>query len=259
MSNRHIYSYQTYYEAVRILFNLNGRMNYMGKLERLCIKVPKVYDWITHQAEKEEKFETGDIDFFTEQDPDMQTTDVLVPDVCGYFLPETVEVSCILIEPEFPEQLCEEVGTRKDFYVEEFDTTLQVVKIQKQGEYQIVLESEHKHKPPLFSEPISFFKIEKFLLCAPEGTDVVCHVYDFDCEGSFLCNGKDGTEWTLDLTLLICQSIQAEAEVKIDIEGKICKPRPEIVLPTPAKKCPEFRFPEQCPEVFPVPPKKHKD
>ncbi|PYZ93482.1 hypothetical protein CR194_09940 [Salipaludibacillus keqinensis] len=232
----------------------------MSKVERLCIKVPKVYDWITHQAEKEFQFEVGDIDFFTEEDPEDQTTDTLVDDICDYFLPNSVKVSCVLIAPEPPEELCAEVGDRKDVHVEEYDTVLQLVNIQKQGQFQIVLEAKDNYKnnglAPLFSEPINFFKIEKFLLCAPPGTDVLCHVYDFDCEGSFVCNG-DGTEWTIDLLLLICQSIQVEAEVKIDIEGKICKPRPEILLPVRRKKCPDFKFPEQCPEVFPRPHKPH--
>ncbi|WP_280769240.1 hypothetical protein [Salipaludibacillus daqingensis] len=234
----------------------------MNKLERLCIKVPKVYDWITHQAEKEFQFSIGDIDFFTEEEPENQRKDNVVSDVCGYFLPDLVKVSCVLVEPEKPkkkekkQELCQEVGERKDIFVEEFDTELQLVRIQKQGQFQIVLESDHKNGvAPLFSEPVNFFKLEKFILCAPDGTEVICHVYDFDCEGQFICNG-DGTEWTIDLVLLICQSIQAEAEVKIDIEGKICKPRPEIILPIPDKECPEFTFPEQCPEIFPQPHKK---
>lgn len=228
----------------------------MSNLERLCIKVPKVYDWITHQAEKEFQFETGDLDFYTEEDPYCQTQSTLVKDVCGHFLPNSVKVSCFLLEPEKGNELCEEVGERKDIYVEEYDTELQLVRIQKQGQFQIVLEAKNnfgKNKiAPLFSKPINFFKLEKFLLCAPEGTDVICHVYDFDCEGSFICNG-DGTEWSIDLVLLICQSIQAETEVKIDVEGKICKPRPEIIIPIPVKECPDFTFPEQCPEVFPLP------
>ncbi|MDG5789504.1 hypothetical protein QA612_18760 [Evansella sp. AB-P1] len=238
----------------------------MHKLERLCIKVPKVYDWITHPAEKEFQFTQDDIVFFTEEDPDKQTKENLVNDVCEYFLPADVEVSCQLLLPD-PEKrkgkkkkhddpLCKEVGERRDFFDEDLDTTLQIVKIQKQGQFQIVLEAESnpsKKKPviaPLFSEPIDFFKLEKFILCAPEGTDVLCHVYDFDCEGSFICNG-DGTEWTIDLLLLICQSIQVEAEVKLEVEGKICQPRDIIPIPIITKECPEFEFPPQCPEIFP--------
>ncbi|WP_416151229.1 hypothetical protein ACM26V_09765 [Salipaludibacillus sp. HK11] len=239
----------------------------MSKLERLCIKVPKVYDWITHQAEKEFQFNVGDIDFFTEEEPEDQTTDNLVEDVCDYFLPNGAKVSCILLEPEPPvngdnnDELCQEVGDRKNVYVEEYDTVLQLVKIQKQGQFQIVLEAKNYNNfnngiPPLFSEPINFFKIEKFLLCAPEGTEVICHIYDFDCEGSFICNG-DGTEWTIDLVLLICQSIQVETEVKLDVEGRICKPRPEIIIPIPGRECPDFEFPDQCPEIFPRPHKKN--
>jgi len=238
----------------------------MNKLERLCIKVPKVYDWITHQAEKEFQFKIGDIDFFTEENPEDQRKDTLVADVCSYFLPDWVNIGCVLVEPKKSvkkkdkDVLCQEVGERKDVFVEEFDTELQIVKVQKKGQFQIILEADTDKKKgvaPLFSEPIDFFKIEKFVLCAPEGTEVICEVFDFDCEGSFICNG-DGTEWAIDLVLIICQSIQAEAEVKIDIEGRICKPRPEIILPVPDRECPEFTFPEQCPEIFPQPHKKMK-
>lgn len=229
----------------------------MNELERLCIKVPKVYDWITNQAEKKFHFNIGDIDFFTEEDPENQKKDTLVSDVCSYFLPDLVNVRCVLVEPEPSEDdnentdICREVGERRDVFVEEFDTELQIVKVQKQGQFQIILESDNNNGcDPLFSEPTNFFVLEKFVLCAPEGTDVVCEIYDFDCEGSFICNGN-GTDWTIDLVLLICQSIQVEAEVKIEIEGRICQPRPEIILPIVSKECPEFTFPPQCPTVFP--------
>ncbi|ADU31076.1 hypothetical protein [Evansella cellulosilytica] len=232
----------------------------MSKFERMCIKVPKVYDWITHQAEKQFQFDQDDLDFFTVEDPALQTTDTLVDDVCAYFLPETVKVDAQLLIPEPKkwmkhdgDDICQEVGEREDFFYDELDANLQIVKLQKQGEFQIILSADKL--PPLYSEPIPFFKLEKVVLCAPEGTDVVCDVYDIVADGSFVCNG-DGTEWTIDLSLLICQSIQAEAIVKVEVEGKHCKPREEIPLPIVTKECPDFEFPPQCPTVFPRPHKK---
>ncbi|WP_100404825.1 BMQ_0737 family morphogenetic spore coat protein [Bacillus solitudinis] len=214
----------------------------MSEFERLCIRVDKVYDWITHQAEKEFNFSPDDIEFFEDF---MTPLDPVNP--CEFFGPATdITVHCELVGDIF----CEETGDRQDVFVEEFDTVLQLVKIIKNGEFRILL-SDNNNNNVLSSEPIPFFKVEKFLLCAPEGTDVICHVYDFDCDGSIVCNG-DGTDFSLEVILLVCQSIQVETEVKVELEGKICKPRPEIILPiSPIKECPEIAFPPQCPNVFP--------
>ena len=45
---------------------------------------------------------------------------------------------------------------------------------------------------------------------------------------------------------IICQSVQMEAKVKIELTADFCQPRQDLPF-----VCPPLAFPPQCPTIFP--------
>ncbi|WP_096435700.1 hypothetical protein [Alteribacter populi] len=214
----------------------------MAEFEPLCIRAEKLYDWVTRQVDKELTFsgEAGlaelDFDCDGEEGAD---------DPCE-FLPAGEDFIVTVVPVGDPE--CSEVGTRRDIFIPDLDIELQEVKIRKQGTFIVELRLEEDEDPVCTSGEIDFCLFEKFLLCAPEGTEIDCDIFDFEGTGVVCCiNGEFSS---LQLTLHICQSVQAFANVILEIEGTECKPREDMILPI-TRVCPEITFPPQCPEIFP--------
>ncbi|OIJ10105.1 hypothetical protein BKP35_13390 [Anaerobacillus arseniciselenatis] len=223
--------------------------------EKLCIRVDKVYDWITREIHKDFCFEgpEGLAKLGFNGDPDCVYPGV---DPCAVF-PEdaTLEVKCFPTDAagnkiDVDDIKVAQVGERQDVFVEDLDTTLQLVRLKTTGHFVIqvtAVECGKKVLGVLESKPQPFCIIDKYLLCAPEGTEINAHIYYFECEGTLTC--ENGEFEQLAATLLLCQSVQVEAEVKVEVEGKICQPREEIIAPISV--CPDITFPPQCPEIFP--------
>jgi hypothetical protein len=93
-----------------------------------------------------------------------------------------------------------------------------------------------------------FSEVERFFLCAPEGTTVDCEITDFQCKVHAIPLFNKSAE-CIDIVIFIdiCQSVQTVSEVKLEIEGEVCNPRSELEGLT---VCPESAFPPQCPFVF---------
>lgn len=96
------------------------------------------------------------------------------------------------------------------------------------------------------SEPISI-DCESVIMCAPEGTDVDCMILD-----SSLCRVSNlerdtGLTATGTVSLLICQGIQSNAMVKLEVLARFCQPRKEIKIPV----CKTPIVPKQCDAIFP--------
>jgi hypothetical protein len=197
--------------------------------ETVCIKVPKVFDWVTRQVDVPLISQRG---LLTEVFPGCTLpTGITTQDVAKF---GTVE--CFLSD-EFGKPLdpldegsicCVEItqpGGRQDVQVTL--PTGEVVTLQK-----------------------PFQVAEKFFLCAPPGTFLQCHITDFECDAQlifFPCTGTNGTdEFQLDISINMCQDIQMEAMVKLEILADFCQPRPELPF-----ECPPRPFPPQCPTVFP--------
>ncbi|AMA73265.1 MULTISPECIES: hypothetical protein [Aneurinibacillus] len=227
--------------------------------ETVCIKVPKVFDWVTRQVDVPLISQRG---LLTEVFPGCTLpTGITTQDVAKF---GTVE--CFLSD-EFGKPLdpldegsicCVEItqpGGRQDVQVT-LPTgevvTLQKVKVLKKGFVTVVL----KVLPTVCEKPIiccvtkPFQVAEKFFLCAPPGTFLQCHITDFECDAQlifFPCTGTNGTdEFQLDISINMCQDIQMEAMVKLEILADFCQPRPELPF-----ECPPRPFPPQCPTVFP--------
>ncbi|QOY34196.1 hypothetical protein AWH56_015835 [Anaerobacillus isosaccharinicus] len=227
--------------------------------ERLCIRVDKVYDWVTREIHKDFCFEgvegLAKLGFTKGPHCDKDHNKYPGIDPCQFFGPDaTLEVKCFPTDAagnkiDVDDIKVAQVGERQDVFVEEVDTTLQLVRLKTTGYFVVQVTGIDCGKVlgTLTSQPISFCIIDKYLLCAPEGTEINAHVYYFECEGTLSC--EDGEFEQLALTLLLCQSVQVEAEVKVEVEGRICKPREEIIAPISV--CPDITFPPQCPEIFP--------
>lgn len=210
----------------------------MSEHEQICISANKVYDWITRKARRDFQFDSNSIDFFTTAFP--PTGEAAVNPSIFFGEEALIEVDCNILDVE-----CSEIGQREDIFIKESKSFLQLVRVRKTGSFQIILFSDDV-PGQLFSEPISFGICEKVILCAPEGIEVICEISDIFCEGCFIVNA---TDFSLDVTLFLCQSIRAELDTPLEVKAKICKPRKEIAAFD--RNCEEIEPPKQCPRLFP--------
>ncbi|MFT4142714.1 MAG: hypothetical protein QM671_27785 [Bacillus sp. (in: firmicutes)] len=90
----------------------------------------------------------------------------------------------------------------------------------------------------------------RLVVCAPEpftADNVFCRLISLNCETNFIETGIP--DLGLQIMLDICFEIQVEADVKLEILGKFCFPRPnDIDIPT-AGVCPPLEWPAPC-EIF---------
>ncbi|MCH1626253.1 hypothetical protein [Fredinandcohnia quinoae] len=233
--------------------------------EKVCIKTRKVFDWVTRQVEipiinmADDKLDTN-FKCRNHKDKDFKDVDKL----CKFLLEEgnDFSVSCFLsnekgerIDPRDEEEMafmCKEIvpgSGRQDVNVTlpNGDTVvLQRVKALVKGFVAVEIESANGDVI-CTTKGIPFATVQNFLLCAPEGTTLDCHVSFFECDANLIC-AEDFQQ--LDVALTLCLEVQIEADVKLEIEAKFCHPRDEILEPTTI--CPPNKFPQQCPEVFPA-------
>lgn len=87
---------------------------------------------------------------------------------------------------------------------------------------------------------------QKDVLCAPEGTNVLCRITQVVCDSIVLSSTQ------IIANVAICKELQVEAEVKLEVLAKFCKPRQPITPPENPIICPPVgQFPPQCPDLFP--------
>ncbi|SDC08291.1 hypothetical protein SAMN05421734_10498 [Pelagirhabdus alkalitolerans] len=100
------------------------------------------------------------------------------------------------------------------------EVNLQKIWIKKEGfiVVQVTNDSEQCQ-----SIPIPFCLNERVILCAPEGTDIVCKTRDFNCHVSIDCQNGVYRGMTIDLD--VCLDVQVSAGVAIEIYGDACHPR----------------------------------
>ncbi len=224
----------------------------LGK-HKVCIKVPKVYDWVQRQVEVPLlSFEGEKLDDIFDLNGNYEYD----TELCEILADTDYTVHCHLIEDSI---LCKEIKqhpTRHDVDVTlptGETITLQKVKVLLKGKVQVVIDIQNpgpnckKHK--IVSEPINFQTVQTFFLCAPEGTDLKCKVTYFQCDADVICELDPHFE-QLDVSILLCLDVQMETDVKLEVEAAICKPRQE--LPIEDIVCPTDIFPPQCPEIFPA-------
>lgn len=228
--------------------------NMKGSQETICIKVPKVYDWVTRQVDVPVQSFTGENGLIA-LDFDGPTGVIVNPclELAGG---GAISVECIItdedgnpVDPLAPHSIsCTEIpqiGGRQivNFTLPDGETiTLQRVKVLKKGYF--VVRVFNARGEDLTSVPQPFAVAEKFFLCAPEGTFLQCEITDFECDANIICNNDDFRQ--IDVSINLCQNVQMEATVKLEITADFCHPRPEVPF-----TCPPLSFPPQCHDIFP--------
>ncbi|MED3824090.1 hypothetical protein P4561_10245 [Priestia flexa] len=230
----------------------------MGEhLESLCIRVPKVYDWVKREVTQNRSFIPGQIDFPDSIDP-----------ICATYGP-TAEVQAVLTDEEGnPIDLSDDDAinsvieiapfgkrrTRKIVLPDGEFVKLQEVRLSISGFYRVKLTNVPNFcnttgVPPcvLSDDTYTWSTVQTFYLCAPEGTYPVVHLDNFDGIGNVLCSDDNEFEG-VDLELFICLSVQMERDVKIEVEGSYCYPRPEIL---DKLGCGPVYNPPTCDDIFP--------
>jgi hypothetical protein len=219
-----------------------------GGQETICIRVPKVFDWVIRQADTLVSVLADDV--FT------CASGITVCD-----LGPNPTLTCFLsdangnpVDPAAPGSIvCTEViqpGGRETRTVQlpNGETVqLQKVKVLKEG---FVAVTATGNGMTCHTTGIQFVIVEKFFLCAPPGTTVHCTITDFECDASLINCGavaspSPANPPLLEIHVNMCQSIEMEADVKLEIIANFCMPRQEL-----ANACVVTQLP-QCPAVFP--------
>ncbi|MFC3884434.1 hypothetical protein ACFOU2_13340 [Bacillus songklensis] len=227
----------------------------MHDLENLCIRVPKVYDWVNRQVDLPLMSFIGNRGL-AKLNFDCEGASGSKDDPCKVLGKHTV-ARCFLSDSEgnpidsltSPAVDIEEIA-QPDGRLSVTSTlpngervTLQKVKVLVKG--FIVIEVSDAHGDTCISDPQPFAVAQTFFLCAPPGTEVVGHITFFECDSHLICDNYEFQQ--LDVSLTFCLDVQMEATVKVEVEGRFCRPRQEL----PINICDVRQIPPQCPDVFP--------
>ncbi|MFC7394104.1 hypothetical protein [Scopulibacillus cellulosilyticus] len=228
-----------------------------NSLQDECIRVPKVYDWVTDTLTV-----TRNLMFSNKQ---LEEIENALEDPARR--PLRVVCKTPKTPPLFPltnsdPNLCEEKG----FYCEQVGEKRNVT-VPINGEFvdaQLVdliftadvgLEVIDRNGHIVTKLNTDVCALESFVLCYPDGTDLLCRVSKILCRmscGSLLLNRPAPSSIKVEVTF--CVDVQVEAEVKLEVLAKFCSPRNNDIEATEdVELCPPIEFPKQCPDIFPRP------
>ncbi|EIT84636.1 hypothetical protein A374_14950 [Fictibacillus macauensis ZFHKF-1] len=225
----------------------------VNSLTEECIRVQKVYDWITDTFSV-----TKNICFSQEQ---LRKIEEALEDPCR----RPLRLQCQTPassghyahgEEYYSEKdifFCEQIGDKRDVTVPLngsfvdaqlvdllFTTGIKVQVVDRRGKVVTCLTTDAS-------------VLEPFVLCYPEGTDLFCRVTRVLCKiptGSVLLNCPAPNNFQVVVTF--CVDIQIEAEVKLEVLAKFCTPRENDLQAEEFEDiCPSPDFPQQCPDIFP--------
>jgi len=229
--------------------------------EKVCIRTRKVYDWVTRQVDVPLRSFSGDdlemifpkancpregtiCEFLTAQtmDPHDFTIRCFLTDAAGNPIDPVVDQDALICQ-----EITQPNGRQPvNVTLPSGETvTLQKVKALVKGHVVVQIVSP-AGMVICQSSPIPFATAQTFILCAPEGTQLNCHISFFECDTSLVCTNNFAQ---LDVSITLCLEVQMEADVKIEVEARFCQPREELAE---AVLCPTNKFPPQCPDVFPA-------
>ncbi|MBM7644051.1 hypothetical protein JOD45_000242 [Scopulibacillus daqui] len=229
-----------------------------NSLQDECIRVPKVYDWVTDTLTV-----TKNLMFTREQLEEIE---------CALEDPSRRPLRIVCQTPKTPPlfpltnsdpKLCEEKG----FYCEQVGEKRNVT-VPINGEFveaqlvdlifttDVCLEVIDRHGNIVTKIHTDVCALESFVLCYPDGTDLLCRVSKIFCRmscGSLLLNCPAPSSIKVEVTF--CVDVQVEAEVKLEVLAKFCSPRNNDIEAEEVEmnKCPPVEFPKQCPDIFPRP------
>ncbi|ABO66107.1 MULTISPECIES: hypothetical protein [Geobacillus] len=230
--------------------------------EKVCIRTRKIYDWVTRQVDVPLRSFSGDdletifpsancprqgtiCEFLASQsaDPQSFTIRCFLSDAEGNPIDPTVDHDALICQ-----EITQSNGRQPvNVTLPSGETvTLQKVKALVKGHVVVQIVSP-TGTVICESAPIPFATAQTFILCAPEGTQLNCHISFFECDTSLVCTDNFNQ---LDVSITLCLEVQMEADVKIEVEARFCQPREELA--EGVTLCPTKKFPPQCPDVFPA-------
>ncbi|SEN86055.1 hypothetical protein SAMN04488134_102116 [Amphibacillus marinus] len=209
--------------------------------ELLCFNAEKVYDWVILRETVNQNVPAAD-------------WGVLPIDPCGPTV-SNLTIRCYLVDPLSGEPLppnaeipVVETAEREDreFIIDGKRVTLQRVAFEKTLSLIVEFSGFDGTTPFLeLADPVEITIPESVFLCAPEGTRLVVRVSDVTCSASVNCVAT--TFESMDVSLVVCQSVQSVADVTLELEASFCEPRDLLAI----DECPSPIIPPQCPIVFP--------
>ena len=218
--------------------------SFLAQLDPECIRVQKVYDWTVANTQDQRDIAppiecvqpiayaiaSGQLVTVTCTAPTPDLTIPIVPTPAPLFCP-TEELCCL------------EIG-REDVTLVD-GTQAQLVAIVSSIPLHLVV-SANGTVICEFDTHVKIF--QKDVLCAPQGTNVLCRVTQIICDSVLL------NENQIVVNVNICKEIQVEAEVKLEVIARFCRPRAPIPANILPLQCPPVgQFPPQCPSIFPTP------
>ncbi|WP_141603601.1 hypothetical protein [Terrilactibacillus laevilacticus] len=225
-------------------------------LQDECIRVPKVYDWVTDSltVKKELRFTDEQLEDIkcALDDPSRRPLRIVVttPTVPPLF-PISGSDSSSLKDKHF---FCEQVGDKRDVTVPISGEFVDAELVDLLFTANVIIKVVDRHGEVVTKIKTDVTALESFVLCYPDGTDLFCRVskiFSKLSSGSLILNAPGPSRVKFEVTF--CVDVQVEAEVKLEVLAKFCAPRGNDIEPieNPDGNCPPIEFPKQCPDIFP--------
>jgi hypothetical protein len=202
-----------------------------------CIRVNKIYDWVM--------LNTCEIKQVTVPDENLATLQALID--AGHLL----EVIGTIDVADITTRIVSVV--RKNIIIHCKKTEIGCAQILKTVPLTIeVYDQTTGSTTPVVSFSTTFQILERVGLCFPEEFTVDnINIHVRNAEAVSLSNTPVNGNFIFEIT--ICQDVQVETEVKLEVQGKFCEPRKNnLDCGINGCICQKPTFPKQCPDIFPV-------
>ncbi|WNB90578.1 hypothetical protein [Bacillus sp. NEB1478] len=231
--------------------------NNYNQLQDECIRVQKVYDWVTDtlNVRKTVSFTSEQISAIEKvlEDPSLRPLRIVAK------VPKTTPVT-ETNEDTNEHYLCEQVGDKRDVTVMLNGGRAEAQLVELLFTADSLIQIVDRNGDLVTELLVNASVFESFVLCYPDGTELyarISKIFSRIPSGTVLLNSPAPTGLEVDITF--CVDIQVEAEVRLEVLAKFCSPRendlvaPEIVPESEGELCPTVSFPKRCPDIYPRP------
>lgn len=223
-------------------------------LQDECIRVQKVYDWVTARLDVRKTVSLTDEQLTAIEaaldDPSRRPLRFLAKVPKTTPTNENAEACTELY-------LCEQVGDKRDVTAllnGGQRTEAQLVELLFTTDIKVqVVDREGTVVTEIMANASVF---EPFVLCYPDGTDLYAQISKIVARipsGTVLLNSPAPASFPLDISF--CVDIQVEAEVRLEVLAKFCAPRENDLVAAEGEGeiCPVQSYPQRCPDIYPRP------
>lgn len=230
-----------------VLKPIKGSQLTPNNVQEQCVRVQKVYDWVFDAISTDSDIvlppacaEAIDLAVHENRVPLDVTCEL--PELGGFFpldSPDTNGNALCTVSSKIERRPIPINGTLVDLAIVKVIFTIKPLVTITDSTGAIICQFR-----PVISES------RRLVVCAPEpftADNVFCRLISLNCETNFIETGIP--DLGLQIMLDICFEVQVEADVKLEILGKFCFPRPnDIDIPT-AGVCPPLEWPAPC-DIF---------